>query len=96
MKDIKERLNELKNERMSALAQYGLLGLETEYWRTRAELASRDVSALCDSHATDIMKGQILICYETADEAERTRDKLEENAKSKSLSAISEKGLSAV
>ena len=96
MSGIDKRLDDLHKRRISALAEYGLLEIEREYWKTRAEKASRDIATICDPNATGIVKGQISICYETSDEASRTLDELEEKAKSKGASGTSAQGVSAV
>lgn len=93
---VDQKLQDLHDQRMKALAEYGLLGLEEEYWMMRAEKASRMIAVLGDVTATNITKGQISICYETADEAKRTRKGIEEKAKSKVSEATFEKGLSVV
>jgi len=93
---IDQKLQELHDRRLSALVQYGLLEIEREYWMLRAEKASRTVTTIGDADLTNITKGQISICYETADEAGRTLEELEAKAKAKGSEKISGKGLVAV
>ena len=49
----------------------------------RAERISRDICVQTDQHVTDILKGQLSICYELIDGVERATLALEDEAKSK-------------
>ena len=96
MNEIERELNELHDEMLTKLAECGLLDIVEKYWRKRAEHASYVVSDLVDERATNIQKGLIKICHETADEVRRTRKELEEIASSKRSGTTSTKGASAV
>ena len=96
MNEIERELNELHDEMLTKLAECGLLDVVEKYWRKRAEQASYVVSDLVDERATNIQKGLIKICHETADEVRRTRKELEETASSKRSGTTSAKGASAV
>lgn len=49
----------------------------------RVERISRDICIQTDQHITDILKGQLSICYELIDGVERATLALEDEAKSK-------------
>lgn len=96
MRDVERELNELHDEMLTRFADCGLLEIVEKYWRKRAEQASYVVSDLVDERATNIQKGLIKICHETADEVRRTRKELEEIASSRRSGTTSSKGASAV
>lgn len=89
-------LEEMKNELISSLGRYGLLKMYEEYWLKRADIAARSIYQIVDTDATNIAKGQISICYETADVARQARLEHEAKANAESSEAIPDKGLSAV
>lgn len=95
MSEIEEELKSLHDEMLDRLADCGLLDLVEKYWRKRAEHASYVVSDLVDERATNIQKGLIKICHETADEVRRTLREREEQARLKRLGKTSSKGASA-
>lgn len=91
-----KELDELKNELMEALGRYGILRLYEDYWKKRADHAARAIFTIVDTDATNIAKGQISICYETADMARQAREEHEAKANAESSGAIPAAGLSAV
>ena len=97
--EFKEKsIQELHDMRLERLAN-GTLGMEldTAYWEKRAEVAAREIMNIRDAATSDRTKGQISICYETADENRRTLKEIEEKANSKKPDRTSErKGASVV
>ena len=97
--DFKEKsLQELHDMRLGRLVD-GTLGIEldTAYWEKRAEASAREIMNIRDVATTDRTKGQISICYETADENRRTLKEIEEKANSERSNRTSErKGASVV
>lgn len=93
---IEKELTEMKNAMFSALGRYGVLRDFEEYWLRRAECASRSLVKVGDADLTNMIKGQISICYETADEARLAREKHEASANADDSGAIPDKVLSAV
>ena len=85
-------MQELHDMRLAKLST-GTLDLEvdTAYWMKRAEEGSRSLLSIIDPNATNMAKGQISICYETADENRRTLKEIEEQAKSKTPTKTSER-----
>lgn len=92
MIDVERELKSLHDEMLARLADCGLLDVVEKYWRKRAEHAAYVVSELVDERATNIQKGLLKICHETADEIRRTRKELEEKASSKRSGTTSAKG----
>jgi hypothetical protein len=93
---MNEELESLKNELLAALGRYGILKLYEDYWLKRADYAARSIFRIVDTDATNIAKGQISICYETADVARQAREKHEAEATAESSDAIPDVKLSAV
>lgn len=96
MTELDNQLDAMKNELMAGMFEAGLLGLAHAYWMKRAEFSSRTIASIVDTDASNIAKGQISICYETADEIKRTLDAMRAEANAQVDGRISEKGLSAV
>ena len=94
--EIERELKSLHDEMLARFADCGLLDVVERYWRKRAEHAAYVVSELVDERATNIQKGLIKICHETADEVRRTRKEIEETASSKRSGTTFAKGASAV
>ena len=57
-------------------------GRFVEALEERADRISRDLCVQTDQHVTDILKGQLSICYELIDGVERATLALEDEAKS--------------
>lgn len=94
-----EEMQNLHDERLAALTAAGLLDLESRYWAKRAEVASRSLLKIADMERTNMVKGQISICFETSDEAKRAQKAREAEAKAKRASKIPDKkkpGITAV
>lgn len=96
MNDFDKQLDAMKNELMARMFEAGLLELALAYWTKRAEFSSRTICSIVGADASNIAKGQISICYETADEIKRTLDAKRAEANAQGDERISEKGLSAV
>lgn len=96
MSEIERELKALHDEMLARLADCGLLDVVEKYWRKRAEHAAYVVSELVDERATNIQKGLLKICHETADEVQRTRREVEEIANSKRSGTTSARRSSAV
>lgn len=96
MNDFEKQLDSMKNELMERMFEAGILELAHAYWMKRAEFSGRTISLITDANASNIAKGQISICYETADEIKRTLDAKRAEANAQGDDRISEKGLSAV
>lgn len=93
---IRNELQKIHDERLAMLSANGLLEIEERYWRKRAEIASYSIVEMVDASATDIAKGQISICHETADEALRTRKAKDAKANPFAANTISGNGASTV
>lgn len=89
-------LDMMKNELLAALGRYGLLRQFEEYWLKRADYSARTIFKIVDTDATNIAKGQISICYETADMARHAREEHEADASAEGSDATHETGLAAV
>lgn len=80
-----EELESLKDEILGEMSAFPeLLAKVGRYWAKRAEKASRGLCSFAgdDAHhtAANMCRGQISICYETADVVGRTLDALKAKA----------------
>ena len=81
-----DELESLKDEILGEMSAFPTLLAKAErYWKIRAEKASRGLCSFAgdDAHhtAANMCRGQISICYETADVFGRTLEALEAKAK---------------
>lgn len=91
MESYEEEMKALHDKRIAALSAAGAVELEMRYWMKRAECAARSLMSIADTERTNMVKGQMMICFETADEARRTLKALEDEAKSKRAGRTSDK-----
>ena len=89
-------LDVLKDELLTRMWESGLLELAQKYWAKRAEFSSRSITQIVDADTSNMAKGQISICYETADEIRRTLELRRAEANAQGNGRISDAGLSAV
>lgn len=77
MTEPEKELEDLHGELVSELSEnWRVLSLMRAYWLKRAEVASRSATRIVDADPTNMVKGQLSICYETADELGRALEKL--------------------
>jgi hypothetical protein len=85
---IDKEVTDMKNELLATLGRYGVLKMFEDYWLKRAECASRSLVKISDADLTNMVKGQISICYEIADETRLAREKHEASANADTSGAI--------
>lgn len=89
-----DELEALKDEILGEMSAFpSLLAKVGRYWAKRAEKASRGLCSFAgdDAHhtAANMCRGQISICYETADVVGRTLESLEAKARAEGVDGTS-------